>query len=41
MKLIAIFMGNTTRDIAAGHLNSIGNAMNLDSISHTAYDDLQ
>jgi len=41
LKCIAMFAGDATRDLVVDNLNSIGNAMNLESNAHTAYDDLQ
>ena len=36
-----MFAGDTARDVVVRHLNTIGNAMNLQSDSHTAYDNLR
>ena len=36
-----MFAGETARNDVARHLNTIGNVMNLENNSHTAYDNLR
>ena len=35
-----MFAGAAARDSVMSHLNSIGNAMNLETNAHTSYDEL-
>jgi len=41
LKCIAMFAGRATRNLVMKHLNDIGNAMNLEANTHTAYDNLR
>jgi len=40
IKCIAMLAGTAVRDLVVTKLNDPGNLLNLDSITHTAYDDI-